>query len=119
MIGEPSREALDRLPRLYQTEAVPIEETVIHLHFFIGACDWWAAEFDGEDLFFGFVCLGDPINAEWGYFRLSELRDTRVVTELRDGRTGEVLGKVPVEVEFDAFWRPRPFGEVREEKGFL
>ena len=119
MLGEPNKEALDRLPRLYETETKDTEKTVFHLHFFIGECDWWVAEFDSEDLFFGFVCLGDLLNAEWGYFRLSELRETRVVTDLRDAKTGDVLGKVPVEVEFDAFWRPKAFGEVREEKGFL
>ena len=70
MLNEPPKAVLDKLPRLYQTEKAEIEETILQIHFFIGACDFYAAEFDGEDLFFGFVSLGDPINAEFGYFEL-------------------------------------------------
>ena len=37
--------------------------------------DWYAVTFDGQDTFMGFVVVhGDPSNAEYGYFSLSELR---------------------------------------------
>ena len=30
------------------------------LHFFIGGCDWYITEHDGDDLFWGYAILGDP-----------------------------------------------------------
>jgi hypothetical protein len=59
MWNEPSRERLAKIPRLYETENVRLQDKLIHLHFFIGACDWFIAEFDGEDVFWGFAILND------------------------------------------------------------
>lgn len=112
MWNEPSLEVLKRLPRLRANENTPLEKIVIRAHFFVGSCDWYAAEFDGEDTFWGFVNLGDPQNAEWGYFSLSELREVSVRTPMVNGPTGECLGQVPIEVEWDEYWRPKPFAEI-------
>ncbi len=90
MLNPPPPEILARLPRLYATEDVLCPEKVIHLHFFIGACDWYVAEFDGEDIFFGFANLGDPINAEWGYFKLSDLAGTEVMAPVVNAETQEL-----------------------------
>ena len=49
MWNEPSKQKLSKLPLLYSTEHVPLEDKLIHLHFFIGGCDWFIAEID-EDL---------------------------------------------------------------------
>ena len=79
MWNEPSKERLATIPRLYETEHTPLKEKLIYLHFFIGACDWYIAEYDGEDLFWGFVILNDDfINAEWGYISFSELKSITV-----------------------------------------
>jgi hypothetical protein len=79
MWNVPSKERLDQIPCLYETESTPLEEKLIYLHFFIGGCDWFIAEYDGEDLFFGFVILnGDTINSEWGYFSFSDLKSQKV-----------------------------------------
>ena len=51
MWNEPSKERLSSIPGLYQTEKVPLREKLIFLHFFIAGCDWYVAEYDGEDLF--------------------------------------------------------------------
>jgi hypothetical protein len=75
----PIQEELDRIPRLYQTEDIPLKDKLIHLHFFIGSCNWFIAEYDGEDLFWGYACLnGDHLNAEWGYISFIELKDVKV-----------------------------------------
>lgn len=75
----PSKERLDRIPRLYETEHVSLRDKMIYLHFFIGACDWYIAEYDGEDLFWGFAILNnDFMNAEWGYISFSELKDIKI-----------------------------------------
>ena len=49
----PSKKRLERIPKLYETEHIPLKEKFIHLHFFIADCDWYIAEFDGNDLFWG------------------------------------------------------------------
>ena len=112
MWNEPTRKALLALPRLYETDKIPVKDKLIHMHFFIGGCDWYVAEFDGEDLFFGFVNLNDPLNAEWGFFSLTELKSIMVQTPLRDALTGEVLGAGVVEIDRDLHWEVRPFSEV-------
>lgn len=74
----PSQERLDKIPRLYETENIPFKDKLIHLHFFIGGCDWYVAEYDGEDLFFGYAILWDHRYAEWGYFGLGEMKDIKI-----------------------------------------
>lgn len=71
----PDEATLLAVPPLYATEATPLAEKLLHLHYFVGACDWYVAELDTTQpgLAFGYVDLGDPANAEWGYFDLAEL----------------------------------------------
>ena len=57
MWNEPSTERLSKIPRLYETENIKAQDKMIHLHFFIGGCDWFVAEYDGQDLFWGFAIL--------------------------------------------------------------
>ena len=79
MWNEPTQERLSKIPKLYETENVPLQEKLIYLHFFIGGSDWFVAEYDGDDLFFGFAVLnGDLQMAEWGYVSFSELKSIKV-----------------------------------------
>lgn len=80
MWNKPSKEELAKLPAFYSTEKVPLKEKIIHLHFFIGGCDWYAAEYSPEEqVFFGFAILNKDLDsAEWGYFSLKELCDLRI-----------------------------------------
>ena len=76
MWNEPTKERLAKIPKLYETEEVSLKEKLICLHFFIGGCDWYIAEFDGHDLFWGFAILNNDFQmAEWGYISFKELRD--------------------------------------------
>ena len=94
MWNTPTEDRLSKIPRLYETEHTPLQEKLIHLHFFIGGCDWYIAEFDGDDIFWGFAILGgDYLNAEWGYISMSELKEINVHG---------------VEVDFDLYWKIRP-----------
>ena len=52
MWNKPGKEQLVKIPRLYETEKIDGKDKIIYLHFFIGGCDLYFAEFDGEDLFF-------------------------------------------------------------------
>ena len=47
----PSAGQMALLPRLYETENIPLEEKIIQMHFFLAGCDWFIAEYDGADLF--------------------------------------------------------------------
>jgi hypothetical protein len=99
--NEPNKEQLERIPRLYATEDVPAKEKLIYLHFFIGASDWYIAEYDGDDIFFGYAILnGDVEMAEWGYVSFEELKALKVPP-----------GFV---VECDGSWQIRKAGQVEE-----
>ena len=80
MWNKPTQQELSKMPTLYATEDTPLKEKVIHYHFFIGGCDWYAAEYDPKDeLFFGFAILNNDLqNAEWGYISLKELSELKV-----------------------------------------
>jgi len=63
MWNTPTHQRLAQIPKLYATEEVSIENKLIYLHFFIAGSDWYVAEFDNIDTFFGFVILnGDMLN---------------------------------------------------------
>ena len=101
MWNEPTEEELNKLPKLYETEPVPVQDKIVHMHFFVGGCDWYAVEYDpARRIFFGFAILhGDPQNAEWGYVGLDELKAFK-------------LG--PFEVDRDLYWSPCKACEVEK-----
>lgn len=99
----PTKERLARIPGLYETEDVPLREKEVHLHFFLGGCDWYVAEFDGKDLFFGYAILnGDYQNAEWGYISFRELKALRIG------------GWLEVDCEKEEFWEVKKAGEIKK-----
>lgn len=101
MWNVPTKERLDRIPRLYETEETQLKDKMIHLHFFIGACDWYIAEYDGGDLFWGFACLnGDLQNAEWGYVSFAELKAIKV------------NGWLEIDCESEDAWRIQPASDI-------
>lgn len=98
MWNVPTPEKLATIPRLYETENVPSNDKIIHLHFFIGGCDWYVAEFDGEDLFFGYAILnGDTQNAEWGYISFPELKEIK---------------SRGIEIDNDLYWEPQAASRI-------
>ena len=105
MWNPPSAELLKRVPRLRATEHIPAKEKLIHLHFFFGDCHWFVAEFDGDDLFFGYAVLnGDMLNSEWGYFALSELNAINIHG---------------LEIDHDLYLKPTPAREIERIKDYL
>ena len=96
MWNEPTRERMNRIPKLYETEKIPLKDKQVHLHFFIGGCDWYICETDGKDIMWGFCILNNDYEmAEWGYVSLSELRDIKV------------NGWIEVDCELEAVWKMR------------
>lgn len=99
MWNEPSEAELRRIPALYATEETDERDKLIYEHFFIGGCDWYAAEYGPtERLFFGFAILNNDLqNAEWGYASFDELRAIRIRG---------------FEIDRDLHWRIRKASEV-------
>ena len=100
MWNTPTPDQLASIPKLYETEHVPLEDKIIQCHFFLGNCDWYICEYDGDEIFWGFTILnGNLLNAEWGYISFSELQSIKIQCWL--------------EIDFDCFWSPRPAREVK------
>ena len=100
----PSKDRLANIPKLYETESILCKDKLIYLHFFIGACDWYVAEYDGEELFFGYANLGDPQYAEWGYFSFEELKEIKI------------NGWLEIDCETEESWTVRKASEIKEIK---
>jgi hypothetical protein len=85
------------LPKLGDTAEE--RDPMISVKFFFPdfSWTWYVIEFDGDDLFYGFVDGDFP---EVGSFRLSELLETR--------------GKLGCEIERDFGFTPKPLSEVRK-----
>ncbi len=100
MWNEPAEVDLAHIPALYATEHVPLAEKLIPMHFFLGACDWYAAEYSPQDrIFFGYAILNDDFqNAEWGYVSFDELRELKTPNGL--------------EIERDLHWKTRKASEI-------
>ncbi len=86
-----------KLPALYSTEDQ--EDPMVHVKFFTpdSSWTWYVIEFDGEDLFFGFVVGHFP---ELGYFSLSELESVR--------------GPFGLPIERDLYFEPCRLSEIRK-----
>lgn len=98
----PTAERLKALPKLYETEHIELSDKLIYLHFFMGGCDWYVAEFDGEDIFFGYAILnGDSANADWGYISFQELREIKI-------------GFVEVDCELEELWQIKPASQIKD-----
>ncbi len=91
-------ECRNRLPQLYAQENN--KDPTIHLKYFTPDANWtWyvtEGSPEGDDfIFFGYV-IG--LEAEWGYFTLSELSSVR--------------GPFGLPVERDLYFKPVPFSSV-------
>ena len=95
-----TKELARKLPPLYATEEHA--DPIVQCKFFYPDFHWtwYGIEFDGEDLFFGFVDGDFP---ELGYFRLSELQAHR--------------GKLGLPIERDYFFEPCPLSALRKQLG--
>ena len=98
-------ELMKQIPALYSGEAIPANEKIIKVKYFIGSFTWLVAECetDGDDvLFFGYVINhGAPDCSEWGYFTLNQLAEIKVFGF--------------IEVERDLYFKECTFGKYMEE----
>ena len=72
------------IPRLYQTESIPLKDKVIYQRYQLKEVDffWLISELDPEEnLAFGYANLNDDDRAEWGYISVTELLQNRAVLD--------------------------------------
>ena len=99
----PSKEGLAKIPKLYETENISPKDKLIYLHFFLGGCDWYIAEYDGEDTFFVFAILNNDLqNAEWGYISFRELKEIKL------------NGWLEIDCETEEVWQVRKASEIEK-----
>jgi len=103
MWNKPTIEELEKIPVFYSTEEIPLKEKIIQMHFFLGGCDWYVAEYDTKSqIFFGFAILNDDYdNAEWGYFSMQELCEVKVKF---------------IEIDRDIYFAPKKTIEIEKIK---
>ena len=100
----PSKERLDRIPRLYDTENIPLKDKVIHLHFFIYGCEWYIVEYDGDDLFYCYTILNEDFEcAEWGYVNFQELKSIKI-------------GFAEIDCELEEYWGFKKVSDISKIK---
>ena len=92
-----TKELLNKLPALYSQENT--EDPMVICKFFAvwTKWTWYAIEFDGKDLFFGYVAGDYP---ELGYFSLSELQSLK--------------GPMGLGIERDLYFKARKFSEIKK-----
>ena len=93
-----TKEILERLPKLGETGRQ--SDPTVQVKFFTPDAQWtwYGIEFDGKDIFFGWVV---GLEDELGNFSLSELR--------------EVRGPLGLPVERDRFFKPSLLSKVKKE----
>jgi len=96
-----TQELRRRFPPLYTNEDKEAYQVKIIAKFFdpCGSWTWYATEFDGEDIFFGFV---RGFENELGYFSLSELES--------------VKGQLELGIERDLYFGEHTLAEVMERQ---
>ena len=95
MWNQPTFKQLKVLPSTEEARSVKPEDRIIHMHFFLGGCDWYAAGFDPDThLLYGFVILNSDYECgEWGDFSFDELIGARAHKIL--------------EIDRDLYWTPK------------
>ena len=99
MWNTPTEKQLAALPNLLASKDMSVKDIKIRMHFFMGSCDWYIAEYDPVDrLFFGYAIIGGDLQmAEWGSISFDEL---------------EMINIGGIEVDRDLYWTPKPFSKV-------
>ena len=92
-----TKELLSKLPVLYSQDNT--DDPMVICKFFAvwTKWTWYAIEFDGKDLFFGYVAGDYP---ELGYFTLSELQDLK--------------GPMGLTIERDMYFKPIRLSEIKK-----
>lgn len=72
----PTKTEWARIPQ--DPQNLPLDEHVVHAHYFCGGNDWWITSVDNDGIAFGYVRLAvSPDTPEWGVIDLVELENAQ------------------------------------------
>lgn len=91
-----TKELKRQLPPLYATENEADPMVICKFFYPDFGWTWYGIEFDGEDIFFGYVAGDFP---ELGYFSLNELKSNR--------------GKLGLAIERDLYFTPCRLSKIK------
>ncbi len=92
-----TKEIITKLPALYTQENENDPKVIVKFFTVWSNWTWYGIEFDGDDLFFGYV-IGHE--SELGYFRLSELQSLK--------------GPMGLAIERDMYFRACKLSEIKK-----
>jgi hypothetical protein len=92
-----TKDITTKLPFLYTQEDIDDPKVIVKFFAVWTKWTWYAIEFDGKDLFFGYVAGDFP---ELGYFSLSELQSLK--------------GPMGLSIERDMYFRPCKLSEIKK-----
>jgi len=92
-----TKELLSKLPALYSQENEKDPMVICKFFAVWTSWTWYAIEFDGKDLFFGYVAGDYP---ELGYFSRSELQ--------------ELKGPMGLSIERDMYFEPTRLSKIKK-----
>ena len=96
MINRPAESELAKLADMKIDKNTPLEDRVIHMHFFLDGHDWYLSEYDPQKrVFFGYMVPKDDYrNARWDYFSIDHL--------------DQIKSKTSSQVIRNTHWEPKP-----------
>jgi len=99
-----------RIPRLYETENIPVDEKLIYHHFFIRDSHWYAAEFDGEDM-----STNSPFSS-----RCSTVATLRLILPLLSSAKAGAAhrAKLPAPLDDALFWKTHDLGGLSLDRTY-
>lgn len=80
------------MPRPYETDGQGVK-AIVHLHYFVGHCDWWITERDSSEVQLQAFGLADMGGRELGYISIADA--------------------IAAGAELDLYWIPRPLSQVK------
>lgn len=66
------------MPKVGETRGVPVDAKMVQETYALGTAYWLVVERDGDALTgtaWGYACVGDPENGEWGTFRMHDIKN--------------------------------------------
>jgi hypothetical protein len=86
---------VENMPQMYETDGLKGRHP-LSLHYFMGGCDWYIAEWDREDTFFGYAILNNDFEmSEFGYSSRSEIIGIEAALQKR----GEAFGAMVLNLD--------------------
>ena len=74
MWNDPPIEKLMQLPKIYESEQIPYPNKLVHMHMQLGSDEFYAAEYDGEGIFFGYTFSYEDGHVELGNLSIDDMK---------------------------------------------